>query len=1276
MTQGMAHNRRGWDRVADEGAAGSSVSGAASGQGSQGSHVQVFVRVRPSEIVSGQSDAIRRSGTPAVRQISSTIIGADPSASPANEEQRFVYDGVFDGKSTQEEVYAACGEPLVSEVVKGFNCTVLAYGQTGSGKTHTIFGPDLALEDPDSAMRGVLPRLLEDLFARFKTEAREHDKMEFLCKGGLVEIYNERVHDLLDGASDTNLQLRESMQRGVYVEGQSEVVFDTAQEALDTVRRGAEGRRVGATAMNRESSRSHTVFTLTLESRKPDADGVVVSRTSRVNIVDLAGSERQKLTKATDERLAEANFINKSLLCLGTVISSLAALADATGPSLRPHIKYRDSKLTFLLRDSLGGNSKTHMIANVNPSMHFIGETLSTLKFAQRAKRVRNKAKVNEDLASASLASLRAQVERLKAELAAAHANSSGPLRPLGSPTEHPEGDEPSSSAPQDEFALERVEQLLAHALASAEAARRRAEELTALVKSQSAAREQLTKALSSQKSLFKLKTGQVAQLVKDRTELAAQTLEKWQAHETQLGRIFLDVNPEAVDWRTKFEELRTTRRIDEARLDAVKETEAMNRQLGKEIKVLLESKRELQDLLASRPLQPISETGFPSPTNSVRSGGARKSLEAPLQAATPPGPGAKFDDDSARPPLVPPSSRPTAVGAGAMGGASSSGISISSNASVTSSSTPARVMSTRRRESGGSAGSVCPTPTPADLERAELSMLQDQKRRALSSLDEQHREEELEKLREETATLREEHKEIETKFAAAETALAEARAANEQLKHAEAAANKEIMALEERVSEAMSQRLALEKAREDLENLQAQHAVTERALADLQKLAKEEKEQLEAELADAKQTVENLAQSHSQHAAEAEEQEQQQQILQEEVEQLTQLREAQQATDRLRMAKLKSDLAEAETREQEASQKNSELEQAILQFRESLRKERARAEEAEAECERLAADKADVEQTAQNEAAQSEVLRANLSEAKSELAQVEEAQRARERHLIAELASQYARLKLGDADEHSRSQDGQHELVDEEDAIKHTEEDEHQLRLESEARVVELQLKVEELSAANAKLAGNTNAKQRIRYVQGLRDEIQRLRENDDRLRKKLRAFEHNATTTHNVVPGATCAAAAEEPPIAKASEDVSAAYIRELESQITDLHAVRDREAERAERLEVELEQRNAAFKSLSEKSMHLKNLIEQIKERRPEALDLSRPVVGNNLIAAADFGGDGNEAEVQILLLEQACAERDALRREKEAWEAERKQLLQSSASVVDENCPQQV
>lgn len=1229
----MENNRRGWERSGSDSGNLGAMQG--SSLGNSGSHIRVFVRIRPSEVVSGHSDAIRKSGAPAINKISETIIGADASASPSNEEQHFVYDGVFDGNASQEMVYAACGEPLVSEVVKGFNCTVFAYGQTGSGKTHTIFGPDHSMDEDQPELHGVLPRLLEDLFARFKTEAREHENVEFLCKGGLVEIYNERIHDLLDSASESNLQLRESMQRGVYVEGQTEVVFDTAQEALDTVKRGAEGRRVGATAMNRESSRSHTVFTLTLESRKPDADGVIVSRKSRVNIVDLAGSERQKLTKATDERLVEANYINKSLLCLGTVISSLAALADTTAPSLRPHIKYRDSKLTFLLRDSLGGNSKTHMIANVNPSMHFIGETLSTLKFAQRAKRIRNRAKVNEDLASASLAQLRAQVAKLKDELAEAQAMAaSGVPRPLASPDPENGDDDHftiGASASEcgdakDSFALERVEQLLAHALASAEAARKRAEELTGLVKSQSQARDQLSKALSSQKSLFKLKTGQVAQLVKDRTELAKETLATWQAHEMKLGKIFLDVNPEAVEWRTRFEELRTSHRIDDARAEAMKETEAMNRQLSQEIKALLESKRELQDLLAARPMQTIDED-LPSPAMSVRSGGQRKSLGTPIKAIGDNDMQFGADDNSSLPPLAP-----------------------SSRCSTTSS-TPARVIQNRRRESGGSVGSVCPTPTQVDMERAELSMLQDQKRKVMTSLDQQQREAELTKLREEVTDLRTEHGELQEKFDLADKALQESKAANEQLRHAEAKANKEIMTLETRISEAMEQRMELEKAREDLENLQAQHAVTERSLEELQKRAQEEKQRLELELEDVRATVDTLMQSHRERDEAAEEQEQQQQILQEEVEQLTQLREAQQTTDRLRIAKLKSDLTEAESREQSSLTKIGELEHALLQFRESLRKEKARAEEAEADRERLEADKNDFEQAAQNEAAQSEVLRTNLSEAKDELARLEEAQRARERHLIAELASQHARLKLGDLDavENTPHQPDEGELVDE-DAIKAAEEDEHQLRLEAEARVVELQLKVEELSAANAKLAGNTNAKQRIRYVQGLRDEILSLRENEERLRRKLRAAE-GSSKSHTEHPAAPPSPAQPEKP----SEEVSTAYVRDLESQIQDLQSVRDREAERTEKLEAELEKRVAAFNSLSEKSLHLKNLIEQIRERRPEALDPDHPTM--------------DEAEELRL-------ERDELLLEKQAWLAEREAmqkrfLSQNQPSFADEN-----
>lgn len=205
--------------------------------------------------------------------------------------------------------------------------------------------------------------------------------------------------------------MREDVKRGVYVENLIEETVTDLQETYEILKTGARNRHVGSTSMNKESSRSHSVFTLVIESKETKF-GLVNFKRSRFHLIDLAGSERQKATDAAGDRLKEAGMINKSLSALGNVINSLV---DITEGKTR-HIHYRDSKLTFLLKDSLGGNSKTSIVANVSPSFKAIGETLSTLKFAQRAKLIKNKAVVNQDT-TGTVHLLREEVGRLREEL-------------------------------------------------------------------------------------------------------------------------------------------------------------------------------------------------------------------------------------------------------------------------------------------------------------------------------------------------------------------------------------------------------------------------------------------------------------------------------------------------------------------------------------------------------------------------------------------------------------------------------------------------------------------------------------------------------------------------------------------------------------------------------------------------------------------------------------------------------------------------------------------
>ncbi|XP_052400045.1 kinesin-like protein KIF15-A isoform X2 [Carassius gibelio] len=380
---------------------------AESNASSDGDAIKVFVRVRPLTQGSGLTTDGDRSLCLTVSSPQTVRLHCKP------EPRTFTYDHVADMNTSQEEVFSSVAKNIVESCMNGYNGTIFAYGQTGSGKTFTMLGPS-ELDNFSDELRGVIPRSFEYLFFLINREVERSGGLKsFLCKCSFIEIYNEQIYDLLDSVS-TSLFLREDIKRGVFVEGAVEKYAASAAEAYQVLSMGWRNRRVASTSMNRESSRSHAVFTMTLES-KETAQEVVNIRTSQLNLVDLAGSERQRDTHAEGSRLKEASSINRSLMCLGQVIM---ALMDVSNGKNR-HICYRDSKLTFLLRDSLGGNAKTFIIANVHPGSKCFGETLSTLQFAQRAKLIKNKAMVNEDT-QGNVSQLQAEVRKLKEQLAQA----------------------------------------------------------------------------------------------------------------------------------------------------------------------------------------------------------------------------------------------------------------------------------------------------------------------------------------------------------------------------------------------------------------------------------------------------------------------------------------------------------------------------------------------------------------------------------------------------------------------------------------------------------------------------------------------------------------------------------------------------------------------------------------------------------------------------------------------------------------------------------------
>ncbi|XP_053309333.1 kinesin-like protein KIF3B [Spea bombifrons] len=313
----------------------------------------------------------------------------------------FTFDAVYDSNSKQVELYDETFRPLVDSVLLGFNGTIFAYGQTGTGKTYTMEG---VRNDPEK--RGVIPNSFEHVF----THISRSQNQQYLVRASYLEIYQEEIRDLLSKDQSKRLELKERPDTGVYVKDLSSFVTKSVKEIEHVMNVGNQNRSVGATNMNEHSSRSHAIFMITVECSEVGLDGENHIRVGKLNLVDLAGSERQTKTGAQGERLKEATKINLSLSALGNVIS---ALVDGRST----HIPYRDSKLTRLLQDSLGGNAKTVMVANVGPASYNVEETLTTLRYANRAKNIKNKPRVNEDPKDALLREFQEEIARLKAQL-------------------------------------------------------------------------------------------------------------------------------------------------------------------------------------------------------------------------------------------------------------------------------------------------------------------------------------------------------------------------------------------------------------------------------------------------------------------------------------------------------------------------------------------------------------------------------------------------------------------------------------------------------------------------------------------------------------------------------------------------------------------------------------------------------------------------------------------------------------------------------------------
>ncbi|PSN37848.1 hypothetical protein C0J52_20777 [Blattella germanica] len=355
--------------------------------------VQVALRIRPlvqTEITRGCQPCV--DAVPNESQVQ--VVGTDKA---------FTYNFVFGPEENQLTFYNTAVKDLISKLFTGYNVTVLAYGQTGSGKTFsmgTTYSPDTI----ESNM-GVIPRAINDIFEKTK----EMENWDFKITVSFMELYKEQLYDLL-APTKCVVDIREDG-KGIRIPGLTEIAVMSPEDTTSCLVQGSSCRATGATAMNAQSSRSHAIFTITIYQQKRDAENE--SMCAKFHLVDLAGSERSKKTQATGERFREGVNINRGLLALGNVISSLGEGHQ------KSYISYRDSKLTRLLQDSLGGNSITLMIACVSPADYNLEETLSTLRYADRARKIKNKPIINQDPKAAEIANLKHQIQELRLELLA-----------------------------------------------------------------------------------------------------------------------------------------------------------------------------------------------------------------------------------------------------------------------------------------------------------------------------------------------------------------------------------------------------------------------------------------------------------------------------------------------------------------------------------------------------------------------------------------------------------------------------------------------------------------------------------------------------------------------------------------------------------------------------------------------------------------------------------------------------------------------------------------
>ncbi|XP_036757121.2 kinesin-like protein KIF1A isoform X6 [Manis pentadactyla] len=378
-----------------------------------GASVKVAVRVRPFN-----SREMSRDSKCIIQMSGSTTTIVNPKQ-PKETPKSFSFDYSYWSHTSpedinyasQKQVYRDIGEEMLQHAFEGYNVCIFAYGQTGAGKSYTMMGKQ------EKDQQGIIPQLCEDLFSRINDTT--NDNMSYSVEVSYMEIYCERVRDLLNPKNKGNLRVREHPLLGPYVEDLSKLAVTSYNDIQDLMDSGNKARTVAATNMNETSSRSHAVFNIIFTQKRHDAEtDITTEKVSKISLVDLAGSERADSTGAKGTRLKEGANINKSLTTLGKVISALAEMDSGPNKNKKKKktdfIPYRDSVLTWLLRENLGGNSRTAMVAALSPADINYDETLSTLRYADRAKQIRCNAVINEDPNNKLIRELKDEVTRLR----------------------------------------------------------------------------------------------------------------------------------------------------------------------------------------------------------------------------------------------------------------------------------------------------------------------------------------------------------------------------------------------------------------------------------------------------------------------------------------------------------------------------------------------------------------------------------------------------------------------------------------------------------------------------------------------------------------------------------------------------------------------------------------------------------------------------------------------------------------------------------------------